>query len=187
MNPKNSRYKQYNRQLLLMALSDGDWHRNMELKKETDLSQRTLSKHLDELEKENWIERKEDRISGLYPYPVLYRANSNGAVFGLFIKMVFDNEKRIEAYLKEGKDPIELFQEFQSMNVYFFTLILEQIQNSDFKVLEPIDLVLEFSILGPYEFYTKSLIEAFTKSVQFGARYDINQLRKKYNIWNGIE
>ena len=187
MNPNNPIHKQYHQQRILIALSDGQWHRNKELKDKTKLTPRTLSKHLNELEKElHWIERREDTESGEYPHPVLYKATHSIASCGRYIKTIIDNADEIETDLTETKDPLQLLKEFHEINLYYFTLILEKIQESKSKNLKELDSIMKFVYYSPYEIYTKQIITAFTKAVQFGERFDINQLRQKHSIWNGI-
>lgn len=184
MNPNNSSNKQYNQQLILMALSDGKWHRNMELKAETKLTPRTLSKHLNELEKElHWIERKEDTESGKYPHPVLYRAKHSIASYATYIKSVFDNADEIETHLKETKDPLQIFDELHKTNQYYFAGILEAIQKNKCMTKKHLDGITSLFLYSPYKIYTENLITAFTKAVQFGTQFDINQLKQNYHVW----
>lgn len=187
MNPKNPINKQYHQQLILIALSDGQWHRNMELKEKTKLTPRTLSKHLNELEKElDWIERREDTESGEYPHPVLYRANRSTVAYAIYMKSVFDNADDIETVLKETRDPLQILAELQKVNLYYFTLILESIQESKYKTLKELDSITSLFLYSPYEIYAKQIIAAFTKAVQFGERFDINQLRRNHDVWDGV-
>src|SRR5512139_1848786 len=127
MNPDDARIKWYNQQLILIALADGQWHRNKELKEKTKLTARTLSKHLDELEKKlNWILRMQDRDSGEYPYPVLYK--SVNPKFGRFIQLVYENANDIEMQLKETKDPIQVLDDLHKINLYYFAMLLKMVQ-----------------------------------------------------------
>lgn len=184
LNPSNSSYKQYNQQLILMALLDGQWHRNMELKKETKLSPRTLSKHLDEMEKElHWIERKEDTESGKYPHPVLYRASHSTVSYATYMKSVFDNADEIETRLKETKDPLQILDDSHKINQYYFTLFLEEIQKKPHMAQKQLDYMTSLFLHSPYEIYTKNLITAIAKAVEFGTRFDINQLKQYHHVW----
>ena len=184
MNPNNPIHKQYHQQRILIALSDGQWHRNKELKEKTQLTPRTLSKHLSELEKElHWIDRIEDTESGEYPHPVLYKATRSIAAYGRFIKTIFDNADEIETQLKEAKDPLQVLAELNKINEWHFTLILESIQESKHKNLKQLDSITRLFLYSPYEIYTKQIIKAFTKAVQFGVKFDINQLRQNHGVW----
>ena len=186
MNPNNASYKQYNQHLILMALSDGQWHRNKELKEETKLTPRTLSKHLKELEKElGWIERIEDKESGEYPHPILYRIERSMLSITIFIKSVYDNADDIERELRETKDPLRILVEFHKLNLYYFTLLLESIQENKCMSQKVIDALMDFSIYAPYENYANSLMKAFADAVRFGAQFDINQLRQIHGVWDG--
>jgi DNA-binding HxlR family transcriptional regulator len=183
MNPNNSSYKQYNQQLIIIALLDGQWHRNMEIKKETKLSPRTLSKHLNDLEKKlHWIERKEDTESGEYPHPVLYRANDTTVSYATLIKSIFDNADQIEIYLKETKDPLQILEDFHKANQYYFTLFLETIQKNKHTTQKLLDYMTSLFLYTPYKIYTTQLITAFAKAVQFGTQFDIDQLKQKHNV-----
>jgi DNA-binding HxlR family transcriptional regulator len=106
MNSHNANYTRYSQNLILIALSDGQWHRIKELKENIKLSPRTLYKRLNELEKElKWIERREDTESGEYPYPVLYRATELILPIAIQIKTVHHNADNIEKNLKKNQRP----------------------------------------------------------------------------------
>jgi DNA-binding transcriptional ArsR family regulator len=159
----------------------------MELKEETKLTPRTLSKHLKELEKElNWIERKEDTESGEYPHPVLYRATRSTVLWTIYMKSVFDNADDIEEELKKNRDPLQILEEFHKINMYYFTLTLETIQKNKSKSFKWLDSFLGFAFYSPYEIYTKEIIRAFTKAARFGTQFDIDKLRQKHDVWDGI-
>jgi DNA-binding HxlR family transcriptional regulator len=187
MNPNNPKHKQYNQQLILLALSDGKWHRNKELKEETKLTPRTLSKHLNELEKElHWVERREDKESGEYPHPVLYRATDTILSYTIYMKSVFDSADIIQAELQETKDPLQILEEIHKINEYYFTLILETIQKNKSTSLKWLDPFMSLIFHSPYEIYTREIIRAFTEAAQFGTQFNIDELRQKHDIWNGI-
>jgi DNA-binding HxlR family transcriptional regulator len=167
-----------------MALIDGQWHRNMELKKETKLSPRTLSKHLQELEKDlHWIERKEDTESGEYPHPVLYRANHSTVSYATYVQSVSYNADEMETRLKEAKDPLQILDYFHKINQYYFTLLLEEIQKNKYMTQKQLDVLANFFLYSAYKIYTNNLITAIAKAVQFGTRFDTNQLRQHHNVW----
>jgi len=188
MNPDNARYKQYNHSLILIALSDGQWHRNMELKEQTKLTPRTLSKHLKELTNElQWIERKEDTESGEYPHPVLYRAKEDMLSIIIFITTVHYSytTDNLERKLKETKDPIHVLIRIHELNLYYLTLLLEEMQKEKIMSQKEVNALLNFTIFAPYKIYISNLIDAFSKNIQFGTHFDIDKLRQEYNIWNG--
>jgi len=177
VNPNNSSYKQYNQQLILMALLDGQWHRNMELKEKTKLTARTLSKHLDELEEElHWIEKKKDTESGKYPYPVLYKANPTTIKHTKFVMSIHEYADNIETTLKETKDPFLMLDNFHMLNQLTFTLILMAVQSNKYMTWKQIDYATSFFLFSPYEIYTQNLVTAITKAIQSGARFDVKQL-----------
>lgn len=183
MNPNNAIDKQHNQQLILIALIDGQWHRNMELKKQTKLSPRTLSKHLDELEKElHWIERKEDTESGEYPHPVLYRANHSTVLYATYIKSVFDNADEIERRVKETKDPLQILDDFNRINQYYFTLILTAIQENKYMTWKKIDYMTSLFLHSPYKIYITNLITAITNTIHLGTHFDIDQLLQIHDV-----
>jgi DNA-binding HxlR family transcriptional regulator len=176
MNPDNSRYKQYNQQQILMALIDGQWHRIMDLKKETKLSPRTLYKHLNELEKElHWIERKEDTESGEYPHPVLYKANPTTIKHTKFVMSIHEYAEKIETKLKETRDPSLMLDDFHMLNKLTFTLILMAIQSNKYMTWKQIDYMTRLFLFSPYEIYTQNLITAITKAIQSGVRFEVKK------------
>lgn len=188
MNTNNPKNKQYNRQLILIELSDGQWHRNMELKKATKLTARTLSKHLNELERIHWIERKQDKISGLYPYPVLYKATRGIIAYGIYLKEISTNLDNIGTSLRDTEDPLQILGEFHKVNEYYFTLALERIQqNKQTITLEELDLIAEMFLYTPYENYVKELLEVVREQIQFGKKFDIERLKIKHNVWKTDE
>lgn len=155
----------------------------MELIAETKLTPRTLSKHLDELEEElHWIEKKKDTESGKYPHPVLYKAKDLTVKYITYIKSVYHNADKIETDLKETKDPLRILDELHKINQYYFALTLIEIQKNKHMTQKHIDSIASFFLFSPYEIYAKNLITAFAKAVQFGAQFDINQLRQNHDV-----
>ena len=186
MNPHNANCARYSQNLILIALSDGQWHRINDLKEKVKLSPRTLYKRLNELEKElNWIERKEDTESGEYPYPVLYRATETILSTAILIKTVHYNAENIEENLKKTKDPLKILERLHRLNLYYFTLLLETIQEDKYMSQKHIDAMTNLTIYDPYKIYIDNLIASFVKNVRFGAHFNINQLRQKHNVLNG--
>ena len=186
MNSHNANYTRYSQNLILIALSDGQWHRIKELKEKIKLSPRTLYKRLNELEQElNWIERKEDTENGEYPYPVLYRATESILSIAILIKTVHYNADNIERDLKENKDPLQILERLHKLNLYYFTLLLETIQEDKCMPQKHIDAMANLTIYDPYKIYVSNLIAAFAKNVRFGAQFDINQLRQKHGVFDG--
>jgi DNA-binding IclR family transcriptional regulator len=87
MNPKNQNpTKEYNKrqtnekkkkiaqESIFKALSDGQWHQNVELLSTTKLSSPTLHKHLKTMTKNQLIEKKTDIING--KHAVLFKAET---------------------------------------------------------------------------------------------------------------
>jgi DNA-binding HxlR family transcriptional regulator len=186
MNSHNANYTRYSQNLILIALSDGQWHRIKELKEKIKLSPRTLYKRLNELEKElNWIERKEDMESGEYPYPVLYRATESILSIAILIKTVHYNANNIDENLKKTKDPLQILRRLHKLNLYYFTLLLETIQKDKYMSQKHIDAMTNLTIYDPYKIYVNNIVASFAKNVRFGAHFDINQLRQKHGVSDG--
>jgi DNA-binding HxlR family transcriptional regulator len=186
MNSHNANYTRHSQNLILIALSDGQWHRIKELKEKIKLSPRTLYKRLNELENElKWIERKEDMESGEYPHPVLYRATEMILSTAILIKTVHYNADNIKENLKKTKDPLQILEQLHKLNLYYFTLLLETIQENKCMPQKHIDFLTSLTIYEPFQVYVNNLITTFTENVRFGAQFDINQLRQKHGVSEG--
>ena len=133
----------------------------------------------------NWVERKEDTENGEYPYPVLYRATESILSIAILIKTVHYNADNIERDLKENKDPLQILERLHKLNLYYFTLLLETIQEDKCMPQKHIDAMANLTIYDPYKIYVSNLIAAFAKNVRFGAQFDINQLRQKHGVFDG--
>ena len=86
--------------------------------------------------------------------------------------------------MKETKDPLQILKEYHKINEYYFTLILETIQNNKSMSLKWLDPFMSFVFYSPYEIYTKEIIRAFTEAVQFGTQFDIDKLRQNHSRAN---
>lgn len=116
---------------ILEALADGNWYRNKDLKEKTNLSPRTLDKHLKRMVKIPIIERKEDIKSGKYPVPVLYRIISP---FDTYVKakiMRTEFADGIEEMLDEAKDPLIILDAIHTFSHTGFIELLTEIQERD--------------------------------------------------------
>ena len=116
---------------ILEALADGDWHQNKDIREKTELSSRTLDKHLKRLVKIPVVERKEDVESGKYPVPVLYRIISP---FDTYVKTKLSRElfaDHIEEMLDEAKDPLLILDAIHGLSQAGFVQLLEEIQDGD--------------------------------------------------------
>jgi DNA-binding HxlR family transcriptional regulator len=173
MNPNNPINKQSNQQLILIALSDGKWHRNMELIERTKLTPRTLSKHLRELERElRWIERREDTETAEYPHPVLYKATDTTVRYMKLVKITSEYADNIETMLKQTKDPFPILDEILKISKTYFIMILAGIQYSKHMPWKHIDYMTTLLLHSPYKIYTTTLIKATTKAMQSGTHFD---------------
>jgi hypothetical protein len=101
------------------------------------------------------------------------------------MKLVFDNADDIEADLKKAKDPLRILEELHEVNEYYFTLLLETIQEEKTASLKWLDSFMSFIFYSPYEIYTKEIVRAFTEDVRFGEQFNIDKLRQRHNVWDG--
>jgi DNA-binding transcriptional regulator GbsR (MarR family) len=154
-----------------MALSDAQWHRNMELIRETKLSSRTLSKHLDELTNGQFIEKKSDIING--KHAVFFKAKPD---FITFIKLQMLKAKEIsslEPALNRTNDPLRILDLIHFRSQTYFLDLLTQIQQNKNITSEEINLRAEYFLWSTYRESTSQLIEASCKIID---RIDITQL-----------
>ena len=151
---------------ILKTLSDGQWHRNMELEKETKLSSRTLAKHLNHMTNIQIIERKEDVESGKYPIPVLYKATSE---LTTYINASITREEflnRLELTLNECKDPLFLLDGIHAFSQLGFLDLLTYIQQNNIPINEfAINLFAEIAIWRYYKQFIHKLINASRKII----------------------
>ena len=116
---------------ILEALADGDWYRYKEIREKTNLSSRTLTKHLDRLQEIPIVERKEDVESGKYPVPVLYRIISP---FDTYVNAKVFRERfadDIEEMLDETKDPLVILDIIHTFSHTGFVQLLTEIKERD--------------------------------------------------------
>jgi len=159
---------------ILKALSDGQWHRYMELKQKTELSSRTLTKHLDYMKKTQIIERKEDIESKKYPVPVLYKATPE---LTTYIKASIAREKfanGLEPALNDCKDPLFLLDGIHAASQLGFIDLLTHIQQNNIDTDDKINFFLECFLWANYEQFTHKLIDASRKIIN---DLNITQLR----------
>lgn len=168
MKPKlnNSDYKQLIQQRILTALNDGQWHRNKELLQKTQITQRTLSKHLDILEKFGLIEKHTDRETGEYPYPVLYKTNKLTTLLGKHMEIVFNNAENIKTDLTKTKDPLLMLKTFHAINQQYFKETLQIIQIDKGLNQEALEMIAHYLFSLPYEIYIKELLKAFNNTIK---------------------
>ena len=120
LKAKNSIYK---------ALNNGEWHRYTEIKEKTMLSSRNLTENLKRFEEAEIIERKEDKESGKYPVPVLYKAKP---ILLTYLKNITRWQKyteQIDFLLKESKDPL-LILEITTLHQMHLVKVLEEIKTA---------------------------------------------------------
>jgi len=159
----NRAYK--SRWLILKTLSDGQWHRNMELKEKTKLSSRTLAKHLNQMTNIQIIERKTDVESGKYPIPVLYKAAPK---LTIYMKSGISREEianRMISALNETKDPLIILEEIHASSQECFIELLTAIQQNKIVTNEEINFFAEYFLWANYKQYISKLLEASRKIV----------------------
>jgi len=161
---KDKAYK--SKMLILKTLSDGQWHRNMELKQKTELSSRTLAKHLNHMTNIQIIERKEDIESRKYPVPVLYKATPE---FTTYVKARIAREEitnKLEPALNITKDPLLLLDTIHVASQLGFIQLLKQIQQNNITTDKQINFFAECFLWGDYKQFTHKLINASRKIIK---------------------
>ena len=169
----NTEKEYYARRAIFKALSDEQWHRNMELKATTKLSSRTLAKHLDKMVEQQMIEKKTDMESGKYPHPVLYKAVPQTIYYIRFSMFREEFSKNIDAILKETKDPLLILDMIHNWYQLIFLKILGGIRENKNMTFEERDWHEEVILFPIYRDCTFALIEATTKII---SEIDISQL-----------
>ena len=160
---------------ILKALSDGQWHRNMELKEETKLGSRALSEHLKHMTNIQIIERKEDVESGKYPVPVLYKATPElkTCIQASIAREEFVNG--LEPALNACKDPLFLLDAIHAFSQLGFLDLLTYIQQNNIETNEfAINIFAEIAIWRYYKQFIHKLIDASRKIIN---DLNITQLR----------
>lgn len=150
---------------IFKTLSDGQWHRNMELKEKTKLSSRTLAKHLNHMTNLQTIEKRTDVESGKYPVPVLYKATPE---LTTYIEASITREEianELEPALNESKDPLMLLEAIHAFSQIYFIELLTQIQQNEIVTNEQISFFTECFLWADYKQYTSKLIEASRKII----------------------
>lgn len=159
------------RQLIFKALSDGQWHQNMELISTTKLNYRTLTKHLKKMTETQIIEKKKDIING--KRAVLFKTTTHGALYidsMMFRKLYSDN---IDKVLEESKDPLMMLNVIHNWSQLNFIQILKLIKNNIITNSNTLNYLEEFLLWDDYQYSTMKLIEATTKNID---KININEL-----------
>jgi predicted transcriptional regulator len=174
------------RQAIYNVLSDGQWHRTMELKKTTQLSSRTLAKHLENLMTLKLIERKEDTTSGEYPIPVFYKAIDQFLHdFLMPNKMRQLFKDKVSEMLEETNDPLIVLEMIQQFAQVDFIRILEEIKNNKKMSGEELVYLYDAFLLGNFQSFSLALTVATYKMID---KIDINkmlfaQAKRQQEIW----
>jgi len=151
------------RWLIVKVLSDGQMHQNKELKEKTELSSRTLNKHLGQLQAQKLIQRIEDDKSGKYPHPVYYKAEPDLLTYSSARIMTDEVIQDIEPALRECKDPLFLLDAFHAGNSEFLLSILSQLKGMEDIFDYDWDWRLELFVWQPYRAFTRKLVLATKK------------------------
>jgi DNA-binding MarR family transcriptional regulator len=159
---------------ILTALSDGQWHRNKELKEKTKLSSRTLDKHLDKIKEFQLIERKTNVESG--KYAVFFRAKPELTTYYKANIMREESIKEMEKVLNERKDPFLILDAIHTISQRCFIELLEIIQQNKNITKEEINFFGECFLWTSYKQYISKLIEESRKII---TDININQLLLK--------
>lgn len=173
---------------ILKALSDGQWHRNMELKEKTKLSSRTLAKHLSHMTNLQYIERKTDTKSRKYPIPVLYKATPELVTY---VKTTISREEisnMFESALDESKDPLTLLEGIHAASQASFIELLTLIQQNKIVTNEQINFYAECFLWADYKQFTFKLIEESRKIVNDldFTQLLINQAKRQITVFKTV-
>lgn len=163
------------RNKIFMVLSDGKPHRIKELK--TVVSSRTLygEKFLKTFE--GFIERREDKESGEYPYPVYYRANPT-------LMSVFTQSnkiglawKKIEKQFLETKNFVSALEQINEETNRYMLIALSNFKRQNIDVTDPkiVRLFLDAFVWQGYEILTWRLI---VRSMKFINDIDLEKNMK---------
>jgi DNA-binding transcriptional ArsR family regulator len=155
------------------ALADGQAHRNKELRDITKLSPRTLSKHLDKLEKLGLILKETDTQSGKYPFPVFYKASE---VLQMYMKSSLlreDFAQKVDAMLEETKDPLMILEVIHDYSQLAFIHILKEIQSKRALDFDYRQFLEDNFLWSNYRLFTMKLIEV---SLKIADTINIDQL-----------
>ena len=178
---------------ILKTLSDGEWHRNMELKEKTRLSSRTLSKHLKQMTELKIIEKKEDIESGKYPVPVLYKTTPIITGHGIVLDVINERillpreiiDEKLKLDLNQTKDPLIVLESIHESSEQHFLGLLSQIQHDKNITDKQINILLECFLWEPYKQYTSKLLEASRKIINDFNITDLIENQIKRLIENG--
>lgn len=148
---------------IFKALSDGQPHRNMELKEKTKLSPRTLDKHLDKLVELGVVNKQKDTQSGAYPYPVFYKATNDLLKYIKSSLLRDDFSETIDGMIQETKDPLMILEVIHEYSQLAFIKILKEIQAKKAMDFERRQFLEEIFLWSNYRHFTMELIEASLK------------------------
>ena len=155
----------YAQRSIFRVLSDGQWHRNMEIKEKTKLSSRTLAKHLNKLTQLYLIERKQDVESGEYPVPVFYKAIAELLTYirGSILRDNFSDN--VDQMLKETKDPLMILEAIHEFSQLGFMTIMENIRKDKKIANQVLDFYENMILFTNYRSFMFELIEATRKVI----------------------
>ena len=159
---------------ILKALSDESWHKYKEILEETEISSRTLTKHLKRLEKCKLIQKERKK----YPF-VYYKAEPELVTWTEAIVSMEELSQKIEPVLLETKDPLlvlSLIEMYCRGNLALtFFKIKEDTKVPDYKLR----FLLDLFVWEPYRVLTWKLVEASKKHM--------NEINLEKNLMKRLE
>jgi hypothetical protein len=135
----------------------------MELKEETKLSSRTLTKHLNQLVNIEIIEKKSDIMNG--KYSVLFKAKPDLITYMKSKILEAKEISTLEPALNKTKDPLRILELIHLRSQVYFLDLLAEIQRNKNITDEEICLRAEYFLWSNYKESTFRLIEASRKII----------------------
>ncbi len=173
---------------IFLSLSDGQWHRNMELREKTNLSSRTLAKHLTQMLKLRIIEKKKDTESGEYPFPVFYKTVPT---LETYINACIERtilSKKLEPALLHAKDPLVVLDAIHISSQTYFTELISLMKENKKLSDEAIYFFGECFLWENYKRYTLELIKASQKIVDEINMHEayVNQAKRFVRVYSKL-
>jgi len=140
------------KEAILKLLQDGEWHRNREILKKTQLGTATVTKHLKELAP--LLEKNIDLKSGLYPYPVTYRLNSASRQIVL---QYYQELLEAETHHLDRKQLRYFIHDLSSRSALMVLEFLRLYLHSPEHNLEAFNQAIEFHVISQYRDYVERL------------------------------
>lgn len=164
--------------IINFLLYDGEWHRIIELQKNTCLSTRTLYKRLEELENLKLIERKEGKEKG--KYAVYYRAFPEWQLCFKYSLLADDVANELTREVRLGKDPLialETINNYVELNVLIFIYYMQKdkLHFSNEELSSYLRLWMDIVLWKPFKQFT---LTAMDETLKILDEIDIAQIAK---------